>query len=176
VVFARDTELALQAAVRLVNSAEQPDTLTSVAELDDFWTRFEYTGRHDRYQAELAAVRRLRPRLRTLLTARREEAVAIVNDLLEQADATPRLVRHDELDWHLHVVDPETPLAERIAAETAMAMIDVVRADEISRLGVCAQDDCESIVLDLSRNRSKIFCGTACSNRAAVAAYRARHR
>jgi predicted RNA-binding Zn ribbon-like protein len=74
------------------------------------------------------------------------------------------------------VVDPETPLDERIAAETAMAMIDVIRADELSRLGVCAQDDCASIVLDLSRNRSKIFCGTTCSNRAAVAAYRARNR
>ena len=74
------------------------------------------------------------------------------------------------------MVDPETPLDERIAAETAMAMIDVIRADELSRLGVCAQDDCASIVLDLSRNRSKIFCGTTCSNRAAVAAYRARNR
>jgi predicted RNA-binding Zn ribbon-like protein len=85
-------------------------------------------------------------------------------------------VRHDGLDWHLHVVDPETPLAERIAVETAMAMIDVIRADEMSRLDVCAQDDCEGVVLDLSRNRSKIFCSPACSNRAAVAAYRARRR
>jgi predicted RNA-binding Zn ribbon-like protein len=102
--------------------------------------------------------------------------VTIVNDLLAEAGAVPRLVRHDRFDWHLHVVDPETPLDERIAAETAMAMIDVIRGDELSRLGVCAQDDCASIVLDLSRNRSKIFCGTTCSNRAAVAAYRARNR
>jgi predicted RNA-binding Zn ribbon-like protein len=101
--------------------------------------------------------------------------VVIVNDL-ERADATPKLVRHDDLDWHLHVVDPERPLTERIAAESAMAMIDVIRTDEMSRLGVCSQDDCQGIVLDLSRNRSKIFCGTSCSNRAAVAAYRARKR
>ncbi|MBF4770069.1 CGNR zinc finger domain-containing protein [Nocardioides agariphilus] len=173
-VFAHDTELSLQAAVSLVNSAEPPDTLTSLPELEAFWTTFGYTGRHDRDEAELAAVRALRPRLRELLTANRDDAVALVNGLLEQADATPQLVRHDELDWHLHVVDPDRPMAERITAETAMAMIDVIRADEMSRLGVCAQDDCESIVLDLSRNRSKIFCGTTCSNRAAVAAYRAR--
>ena len=155
-VFAHDTALSLRAAVALVNSAEPPDTLASDAELD--------------------AVRRLRPRLRKLLTAERDDAVTIVNDLLAEAGAVPRLVRHDRFDWHLHVVDPETPLDERIAAETAMAMIDVIRADELSRLGVCAQDDCASIVLDLSRNRSKIFCGTTCSNRAAVAAYRARNR
>ena len=175
-IFARDTELSLLAAVSLVNSAEPPDTLTSLADLDDFWTRFAYTGRHDRDNAELAAVRRLRPRLRELLTAERDTAVTIVNDLLERAHATPKLVRHDDLDWHLHVVEPETPLAERIAAETSMAMTEVIRADEMSRLGVCAQDDCQNIVLDLSRNRSKIFCGNNCSNRAAVAAYRARQR
>ena len=52
-----------------------------------------------------------------------------------------------------------------------MAMMDVIRADEMSRLGVCADDDCKGIVLDLSRNRSKLFCGTTCGNRAAVAAY-----
>ena len=175
-VFAHDTALSLRAAVALVNSAEPPDTLTSMAELDAFWDTFGYTGRHDHDDAELSAVRRLRPRLRTLLTAERDDAVGIVNDLLAEAGAVPRLVRHDRFDWHLHVVDPETPLDERIAAETAMAMVDVIRADELSRLGVCAQDDCASIVLDLSRNRSKIFCGTTCSNRAAVAAYRARNR
>ena len=175
-VFAHDTELSLRAAVHLANSAEPPDTLTSMTELNAFWEQFGYTGRHDRDDAELDAVRRLRPRLRALLSAERDEAVDIVNDLLEKAGAVPRLVRHDHFDWHLHVVDPETPLDERIAAETAMAMIDVIRADEMSRLGICAQHDCESIVLDLSRNRSKIFCGTTCSNRAAVAAYRARNR
>jgi predicted RNA-binding Zn ribbon-like protein len=63
-----------------------------------------------------------------------------------------------------------------MAVEAAMAMIDVIRADEMSRLGVCADDDCEGIVLDLSRNRSRRFCSTTCGNRAAVAAYRARRR
>jgi predicted RNA-binding Zn ribbon-like protein len=176
VIFARDIELSLLAAVALVNSAEPPDTLTSLADLDDFWTRFAYTGRHDRDDAELASVRRLRRRLRELLTSERDQAVAIVNDLLERAGTTPQLVRHDDQDWHLHVVNPERPLAERIAVESSMAMIDVIRAGEVSRLGVCAQDDCQNIVLDLSRNRSKIFCGINCSNRAAVTAYRARQR
>ncbi len=175
-VFAYDTQISLQAAVTLVNSGEDPDTLTSVADLDAFYERFEYTGRRDGDAGELDAVRRLRPRLRSLLTADRDDAVTMVNDLLAEAEALPRLVRHDRFDWHLHAVDPEAPLDRRIAVETAMAMIDVIRADEMSRLGVCAQDDCEGVVLDLSRNRSKIFCGTACSNRAAVAAYRARQR
>jgi hypothetical protein len=50
-----------------VNSAEPPDTLSSQVDLDDFMTRFAYTGRYDRDEAELTAVRQLRPRLRRLL-------------------------------------------------------------------------------------------------------------
>jgi predicted RNA-binding Zn ribbon-like protein len=176
VVFAHDTEISLLAAVTLANSGEDPDTLTSVADLDAFYSRFEFTGRHDRDAAELDAVRRSRPRLRRLLTAERDDAVELANEMLREARALPQLVRHDAFDWHIHAVDPEAPLEQRIAVESAMAMVDVIRADEMSRLGVCAQDDCAGIVLDLSRNRSKIFCGPSCSNRAAVAAYRARRR
>jgi predicted RNA-binding Zn ribbon-like protein len=175
-VFAYDTEIALQAAVILVNSAEPPDTLETVDDLNDFFDDFGYTGRHDRSKAELDAVRRIRPRLRELLTAERDDAVAIVNQMLGDAKAVPQLVRHDEYDWHLHAVDYDRPLVTRIVVETAMAMIDVIRADEMSRLDVCADDQCEGVVLDLSRNRSRRFCSTTCGNRNAVAAYRARQR
>lgn len=173
-VFAHDTEESLLAAVALVNSAESPETLTTVAELDAFYDRFDYTGRHDRTRAELDQVRALRPRLRALLLADRDEAVRMVNEILSEARAVPQLVRHQPLDWHIHAVPPEAPLATRIGVETAMAMIDVIRADEHARLGVCADDDCLGVVLDLSRNRSKRFCSVACGNRNAVAAYRAR--
>jgi predicted RNA-binding Zn ribbon-like protein len=94
--------------------------------------------------------------------------------LLAESSALPRLVRHDTLDWHIHAVADDSPLATRIVVETAMAMIDVIRADELSRFDVCADPDCNGLVLDLSRNRSRRFCSTTCGNRAAVAAYRAR--
>ena len=100
--------------------------------------------------------------------------MAIVNRILAERAAVPQLVRHDGLDYHLHAVDAETALADRIAVETAMAMVDLIRADELSRLSICADDTCDGIVLDLSRNRSRRFCSTACGNRVAVAAYRAR--
>ena len=175
-VFAHDTEVALQAAVKIADSALEPDTLTTVADLDRIWDGFGYTGRHDRTQAELDAVRAVRPRLRALLTADRDEAVALVNQTLSEARAVPQLVRHGDVDWHIHGVDGQAPLATRILVETAMAMIDVIRADEMSRLSVCADDTCGGVVLDLSRNRSKRFCSPTCGNRNAVAAYRARQR
>lgn len=173
-IFTHDTGVSLQAAVTLVNTAEPPDTLATVAALDAFYAAFEYTGTHHRTRAELDEVRALRPVLRQLLTSERDAAAVLVNRLLAEAQALPQLVRHDEWDWHLHAVDPEQPLATRIAVETAMAMIDVIRLDEMSRLATCAGDDCSGVVLDLSRNRSRKFCSTACGNRAAVAAYRAR--
>ncbi|MBW0116689.1 CGNR zinc finger domain-containing protein [Pseudonocardia abyssalis] len=173
-VFAHDTNMSLQAAVVLANSALAPDTLTTVAELDAFYVEFAYTGTHDGDAAELEEVRALRGPLRELLTADRDTAVLLVNRTLAERDARPRLVRHDGWDYHLHATDPAAPLADQIAVETAMAMVDVIRADEMARLSICADDTCEGVVVDLSRNRSRRFCSTACTNRVAAAAYRAR--
>lgn len=173
-VFAHDTEAALLAAVALANSGLAPDTLTRVADLDAFFAEHGYTGSHARDGVELEAVQALRAPLRALLTSSRDDAVATVNTMLADAGAVPQLVRHGDLDWHIHAVGDEAPLATRIVVETAMAMIDLIRADELSRLAVCADDDCAGVVLDLSRNRSRKFCSTACGNRNAVAAYRAR--
>ena len=153
------------------STAQEPDTLTTVAELDGFWDGFGYTGRHDRTRAELEAVRAVRPRLRALMGADRDGAVELVNRMLSEAQAVPQLIRHGDFDWHIHAIDQDAPLDTRIVVETAMAMIDVIRADELSRLSVCADHTCESVVLDLSRNRSRRFCSTACGNRNAVAAY-----
>ncbi|GAA4992830.1 CGNR zinc finger domain-containing protein [Kineococcus glutinatus] len=175
-LFAHDTAAALQAAVALVNTAAEPDTLTTPAELDAFWAEHGYTGRHDGDGAELAEVRALRPVLRELLTAERDRAADLVNAVLAEARAVPQLVRHGQVDWHLHAVAADAPLTRRIAVETAMAVADVVRADELSRLSGCADTTCGGLVLDLSRNRSRRFCSTTCANRSAVAAYRARRR
>ncbi len=46
-LFAHDTVASLRAAVDLVNSAEEPDTLTTVAELDVWYAEHRYTGRRD---------------------------------------------------------------------------------------------------------------------------------
>lgn len=176
-VFTHDTDAALLSAVSLVNSGDEPgQPLGTVADLTAFLEEWAYTGRIDGTDSELEEIRRLRPRLRSLLTAERDEAVDLVNSMLAQAKALPQLMRHDTWDWHLHAIDPDRPLADRIVVETAMAMVDVIRLDEMSRLGTCAADDCDHVVLDLSRNRSRRFCSTTCGNREAVAAYRARQR
>jgi predicted RNA-binding Zn ribbon-like protein len=176
VLFTNDTELSLKAAVALANTASPPDTLTTVADLDAWYAEHEFTGRREGDATELEAVRALRPVLRELFTAERDAAAEQVNVLLAEAEALPQLARHDGLDWHIHAVPRDAPLERRVIVEAAMAMIDVIRADELSRLSVCADDGCDGLVLDLSRNRSRRYCSTTCANRNAVAAYRARRR
>ena len=83
------------------------------------------------------AVRALRPRLRRIWEVDEDEVVEIVNGLLREARALPQLVKHDEWNYHLHATPPDAPLATRMAVEAAMAMVDVVRSDELGRLRIC---------------------------------------
>lgn len=180
-VFTPDAEMSLQSTAALVNSAHQPDTMTSIDQLREFVRRWEYTGAVRLDATELEEVRRMRPRLRRLWPAGQDpvdETVLVeeVNALLREFRALPQLVRHDRIDWHIHAVDHEAPLAVRIAVEAAMAMTDLIRGDELDRLRICADESCPNVVIDLSRNRSRRFCDAGCANRAHVAAYRARRR
>lgn len=174
-VFAHDTEIALQAAAALVNT-DQPDAdeLPDVAALDSFVKAWGWTGSRRHTRRELDEVRALRPRLRRLWQLDEDGVVALVNEMLRDAGALPQLLRHDEWDYHLHATSPQAPLADRMAVEAAMAFIDVVRQKELERVHACGADDCSDVLVDLSKNRSRRYCSTTCSNRVNVAAFRAR--
>ena len=179
VLFTHDTEIALTEAAALANTlSDGVDELATRRGLDAFLGRFPYSGVHRRTADELAQVRRLRDQLRTVWSAAdRDEAAEIVNAILAEADARPYLSKHDEWDWHLHMTRPDAPLAQRIGAEAAMGLLDLIRQDDLGRLKTCAAPDCEDVLVDLSRNSSKRFCDTGnCGNRTNVAAYRARKR
>jgi predicted RNA-binding Zn ribbon-like protein len=174
-IFAHDTEVALAAAAALVNS-ESNGGLDDIAELDAFLASWGFTGSRTHDRAELEAVQALRPRLRQVWYEDKDGAVELVNALLREGSALPYLMKHDEWDYHLHATSADQPLADRMMVEAAMAFVDVIRTDELDRLRVCAADDCEDVVVDLSKNRSRRFCERGCGNRANVAAYRARKR
>ena len=174
-LFAHDTEAALSSAAALVNT-EQPDgdELPDVPALDRFLAARGWTGSRRGDRAELDRVRALRPRLRALWHADEDGVVAAVNDMLREAHALPQLVAHGEWGYHLHATPPDAPLADRMMVEAAMAMVDVVRSGELERLRVCDAPTCDDVVVDLSKNRSRRYCGASCSNRVNVAAFRAR--
>jgi len=171
--FTHDTAEALDSAAWLVNSRESPDTLSTLDDLTGFFDMYGYTGSRPTSR-DLVDVRAVRLTLRELLIANRDAAVPLVNAILEDAHVLPRLVRHGDSDWHIHATSDDRPLAERVLVETAMAMVDVIRENEMSRLATCASEGCEGVVFDQSRNRSRKYCTVACTNREAAAAYRAR--
>lgn len=179
-LFTYDTEATLALTGVLVNSVEgsshsNEDELSTIERLDALLDEHEYSGRRDHSAAELAEVRALRVELREFWNIDRGTAVERVNGILHDAHAVPRLVRHGGWDWHLHATEPDAPLATRIRVEVAMAVIDVLRLDELDRFRICAADDCEAVLVDLSRNRSKRYCDVGnCGNRMNVNAYRAR--
>lgn len=182
--FSHDTELTLKATCVLVNSdrvSEEPgDRLGDLAALDGYLDGYGWTGRRDRDAAELQSVQALRTRLGRIWAAAddEEQAVEQVNALLADTRAAPWLTRHPEMpEWHLHLASAHDPLAQRMGAEMAMALADVIRSGELRRLKTCAAPDCRAVLIDLSRNRSRMFCDTGnCGNRQHVAAYRERRR
>lgn len=174
-LFTHDTEMALTAAAALVNTGRGgTEQLPDLAALDQFAAAWQRTGERTHDQAELDAVRRLRPRLERLWEMTEDDAASLVNALLREANALPQLVKHDSWDYHLHATPPDAPLADRMAVEAAMAFTDVIRSRQLDRLRLCAADHCDNVHVDLSKNRSRRFCSTSCANRTNVAAYRNR--
>lgn len=174
-LFTHDTEMSLNWTAALVNTGRGgAEELPDVDALDFFVEQWQWSGSRAHDQAELNAVRALRPRFAQLWAMSQDEAVALVNELLAEARALPQLVRHDGWEYHIHATSPEAPLADRMAVDVAMAMADVIRAGELGRLRYCAAVDCDNVLVDLSKNRSRRFCGLTCANRVNVAAYRSR--
>jgi predicted RNA-binding Zn ribbon-like protein len=119
-------------------------------------------------------VRRTRDRLRRVWSLDRDAAVPEINEMLRAANAMPFLVKHDQFDWHLHATSPDAPLAERMRVEVALALVDVIRTNEMGRMRECEAYDCTGVLLDLSRNASKRFCSVRCGNRMNMVAFRER--
>lgn len=174
--FAHDTTAALLLAADLVNA----DDLTDVHSLEMFLDKHDVSPRPKVSVASVAAVRALRPRLRAVWQVsgadRGQRLAELVNDLLRDSGARPYLIDHGSgWGWHLHVTGPDAAMEDRLAAQAAFAIADLVRMRETDRMRSCEAPDCTAIFIDLSKNQSRRYCDTGnCGNRQHVAAYRER--
>jgi predicted RNA-binding Zn ribbon-like protein len=180
--FAHDTTAALVLAADLVNTAPgragRTEGLPDTAALEKFLDAHQMVPRRTGSPADLHAIRTLRSRLLAAWETTRQPAslAAVANDLLDQSGARPWLTDHNGT-WHLHVTKADAPLVHRIAAQAGFACADLIRLGETERLRQCLAPDCDAVLIDLSRNRSRMYCDTGnCGNRQHVAAYRARQR
>jgi len=181
VIFSHDTENSLLCMVDLVNSAPAADGAERLPDLDalrEFVVRHAVSGVPPLEESDLVAVRRLRDRIKPAFGSTSDAvAAARVNRLVAMARMTPRLTDHDGYAWHMHYFSPGASLAEHLAVDGGMALAHVVASGERERLRVCDAPDCDRVLVDLSRNRSKRYCDArTCGNRLHVAAYRERRR
>jgi predicted RNA-binding Zn ribbon-like protein len=181
VLFSHDTEHSLACAVDLVNSApsgSNDEGLPDLTALQGFVRRHDVSDVGRLTQTDLTAVHHLRTTVKAVFTAHDDAAAAaLINRLVSQAGVRPRLTDHDGYAWHVHYFTPGAALADHLALDCGMALAQVVAAGETERLRQCEAPDCDQVLVDLSRNRSKRYCDArTCGNRLHVAAYRERQR
>jgi predicted RNA-binding Zn ribbon-like protein len=155
------------------------DELADVRGVIAFARRYRVENRSAARASDAPRLRELRARLDAIVvaceTGREERAIRYLNALLAETGAVPRIVTHDGRPPHIHVSSETAPLADRIAAHTAMGLAELIVAGESSRVRTCASPQCDIVFIDLSRNQSRRYCDSrTCGNRTHVAAYRSR--
>jgi predicted RNA-binding Zn ribbon-like protein len=136
----------------------------------------ESFGEHDvvLHSGELADLVDVCRRLRAVLvTTDRDEAAELLNALLGEFAARPRLVRHEGWDWHLHVDSADdAPWAEWLASSAALALADVLVAAEGVPWGECGAAGCARVFVHDGRGGDRRYCSTTCSTRERVRRHR----
>lgn len=188
-MFNAEINRALTAAADLINTAEglksakpTPDTLDSVEGLKTYLgeraDELEWpTSTANRKQLE--KVRDLRESLRKIWSSApvtEPGELEIINALLKGVGT--RFVRAEdgaEPQFQETPIPVSSQISDVMTATIAGALGHLVTHEETGRLRICRGDDCEAAIVDLTRNRSKLFCDFGnCANRAHVRAYRAR--
>ncbi|MCP2257562.1 putative stress-induced transcription regulator [Streptoalloteichus tenebrarius] len=122
---------------------------------------------------DLAEVRALVGRWVEIVDAASEERrVALLNALLAEAAAYPRITDHDGTGWHLHYRDDDVPLAAALRAVVSVAAAQHLTATGMHRLGRCALPECRFVFVDFSRGGRQRYCSRVCANRDAVRRHR----
>lgn len=155
------------------------DALVRLLGEERAWLHEQVTDR------DAAALRRFQRELRPVFEASSDgdehSVVDRLNELLATHPVTPYIAGHGSREgrppnWHLHVADRRSSVAELLIAESLMGLSTLVCDLGATRLGVCDASPCTDVFVDVSPNRSRRYCSDRCSSRANVAAYRARRR
>jgi predicted RNA-binding Zn ribbon-like protein len=134
------------------------------------------------YEADavLATVRALREsvyRVGVALVAAQTPDPADLHVIAEQASAAHASGTFAQNDDGFHWSWEDADDLRRPLWQLADAAIDLFSRHDLSRLRICAADDCGWIFLDETKNRSRKWCDMAtCGNRAKAARYRKREQ
>ncbi|RIJ71273.1 CGNR zinc finger domain-containing protein [Nakamurella silvestris] len=116
----------------------------------------------------------LRRWLRVVTTDTESARAVLLNELLAEYAAPPRLTDHAGTGWHLHFREEDLPVHRQVAALVSVGTALHLTGRGMDRLGPCQADGCTKVYADISRNGRQRFCSPACGNRAAVRRHRER--
>src|SRR5215469_1452845 len=148
------------------------DAVRTVLERDDY--------RPALTEDQANALTALAERVREVFTASSSGDVAsaacIVNDLLEEFGAAPRLDPARGGGWTLHFHGRDTSVVVGWGAGIAAGLAMAIGSDLAGRLGVCQASPCDRVYIDTSRNLGKRFCSPRCQSRVTSAAHRTKSK
>ncbi|MFF4986497.1 CGNR zinc finger domain-containing protein [Streptosporangium saharense] len=104
------------------------------------------------------------------------ERAELVNHMLADATAHPRLTDHAGDGWHLHYRDDRQSLGAMLAALISVGTALHLAGRGMHRLRRCAVTECVTIFADTSRTGRRRYCSQLCANRDAVRRHRAVNR
>jgi predicted RNA-binding Zn ribbon-like protein len=126
--------------------------------------------------ADVAAARDLRERLRRAFDAESEDAaVGELNAILRDFGEPPQL-EHADGGWRFRYARDAGKGVEVVAAPAALGLLETIRDHGLARFGRCRAAPCRCVYVDRSRNRSRRYCCELCADRANQAASRRRRR
>ncbi|MBB3724648.1 CGNR zinc finger domain-containing protein [Nonomuraea dietziae] len=102
------------------------------------------------------------------------ERADLVNRMLAEAAAYPRLTDHAGHGWHLHYRDDRQPLGSVLFSLISVGTALHLAGRGMHRLRRCALTECATIFADTSRTGRQRYCSPRCANCDAVRRHRAR--
>ncbi|MFF0724925.1 CGNR zinc finger domain-containing protein [Streptomyces sp. NPDC004134] len=104
-----------------------------------------------------------------------DRAAAALNDVFAECGARPRLSRHGDHPWHLHVDrGDDAGWADWFLASGALALAQILTEYGQPAWGECAAPDCTVLYLGIGPGSARRYCSPACASRTRVAAHRRR--
>ncbi len=181
--FSHYSDRPIQVAVDLVNTlnvVSSEDVLNTPADVARFvdnsvgdWDHLDFHPS----EKDLHETRALRSRLRQVWEAGNEtEAAEVLNALLADVSAIPRVSTHGSSPPHLHFEPQAGGVAKWLGAITAMGLSVALIEGGYERFGRCNSSTCDDVFVDTSKNRSRLHCSDTCTTRESVAAYRRRQK
>jgi predicted RNA-binding Zn ribbon-like protein len=173
--FRHYTDRAVMLATELVQTFSDPERTVGEADLRPILHRSGIDA--PLAPRDVAGLREVAAELRQVFAAdSTEEAVTVLNQLIDRATPRPHISDHNGRGPHLHFARPQAPVVERVRTNAVMALAVVVCDYGRERLGTCDAIGCPNVFVDISRNPHRRYCSDACANRSNVAAHRARRR